>query len=76
MKRQSSNESNRSAREFVEATLDEQAEGSSDSEVSNFDGTEHISRPSNISSYAEYTESDDDEFLSSERCGDDEVRLN
>lgn len=72
MKRQSSKESNPDASEREQyapisptAVISNQ-DGSSDSEFSNLDGTEHISRPSNFSSYAEYTESDEDEFLTSE----------
>jgi hypothetical protein len=59
MNRQSSAESNRSYRKAHAAT--------SDSEVSNCDDTEHPSRPSIISSYAEFTESDEEDLLTSDR---------
>ncbi|KAG5668130.1 hypothetical protein PVAND_016082 [Polypedilum vanderplanki] len=71
MKRQSSTESNRSARENREIFPNDKRISSSGSE-SILDGTDHISRPSNSSSYADFTESDDDDILTSERYGDDE----
>ncbi|XP_070492636.1 band 3 anion transport protein-like [Chironomus tepperi] len=70
MRRQSSTESNRETKgheDFspLSATATDSNHGdSSDSELSNYDATEHMSRQSNISSYAEYTESDDEEVTS------------
>ena len=69
MRRQST-ESNREAKgheEFIPLSptaTESNHNGSSDSELSNFDGTEQMSRQSNISSYAEYTESEDEEVTS------------
>lgn len=69
MIRQYSNESNK-------RTSRRSSQHDCDSEVSIDGGTENSSRPSNISSYAEYTESDGEEEDSSSEINFETLRRN